>query len=137
MNTNLERTRTALNAWNRHDLESYRTLYAPDARLHGFAPAPIDVPTLLAGYQAFFAGFPNLHLDLLDSIPDREKLALRVRLRGTHRGDFQGIPATGRSIDVEIMTILHFREGKVIERWNQLEQMGLMLQLGVIPAAAG
>jgi predicted ester cyclase len=35
------------------------------------------------------------------------------------------------------MTILHFREGKVIERWNQLEQMGLMLQLGVIPAAAG
>lgn len=135
MTSNLERTLTALDAWNRQDLDTYRTLYATGAVLHGLAPVPIDVDGALAGYRAFFAGFPDLCLDVLDHVSEENRLAIRFRVRGTQTGEFQGIPATGRAIDVEGMTILHFRDGQTTERWNVLDQMGMMQQLGVLPAA--
>lgn len=133
MTSNFERTINAVNEWNRQDLESYRKLYAPQATLHGLAPVPIGVDGALEGYRAFFAGFPDLHLGVLDSVSDEDRVAVRFRLTGTHSGTFQGIPATGRSIDVGGLTILKFQDGKAIERWNQLDQMGMLQQLGVIP----
>lgn len=108
MNPNVERTMQAMKAWVAQDLDEYRTLYHPDAVLHGFAPV------------------------VLDSIADGDRVAMRFLVTGTHQGEFQGIPATGRSMAVQGMTILHFRDGKIAERWNQFDQMGLMQQLGVM-----
>jgi len=133
MNSNLTRTLQSIDDWNRHDLESYRALYAPQAVLHGLAPVSVDVDRALDGYRAFYTGFPDIRIDVLDSLIEAERIAMRFRITGTHTGNFQGIPATGRSMDAQGITILHFSEGKVIERWNQLDQMGLMQQLGVIP----
>ncbi|RLT35234.1 MAG: ester cyclase [Chloroflexi bacterium] len=135
MTSNVERTMQAMDAWNRQDLDEYCTIYHPDAVLHGFAPVPLDVAAVLEGYRAFFAGFPDIRFDLLDSVSDGETVAMRVRLQGTHTGTFQGIPATGRPIGVEAITIMRVREGKIIERWNQFDQMSLMQQLGVIPTS--
>ncbi len=133
MTANVERTLQAMEAWGRQDLEEYRTIYHPDAVLHGFAPHPIDVESAVAGYRAFFAGFPDIHFEILDTIADGEKVAMRFQVTGTHKGEFQGIPATGRAMNVQGMTILHFGGGKLVERWNQFDQMSLMQQLGVIP----
>jgi predicted ester cyclase len=47
---------------------------------------------------------------------------------------FQGIPPTGRRVEVQAISILHFSEGRVVERWNQLDQLGMLQQLGVLPA---
>ena len=134
---NVERTLQAMEAWGRQDMETYRTIYHPDAVLHGLAPVPIDVESAVAGYRAFFAGFPDLRFEALDTVADGEKVAVHFQITGTHTGEFQGIPATGRSMQVQGMTILQFRDGKVTERWNQLDQMSLLQQLGVIPAPAG
>jgi len=135
MNRNVERIRQAMEAWVGQDLDTYRTIYHPDAVLHGFAPHPIDVEGVLAGYRAFFAGFPDIDFEVLDTIVDGEKIAMRFRVTGTHTGEFQGIPATGRGMNVQGMTIMDFRDGKIAERWNQFDQMSLLQQLGVIPTS--
>lgn len=132
MTSNVERIQQAMEAWGRQDLETYRTLYHPDAVLHGLAPQPINVEGAVAGYRAFFAGFPDLRFQTLDTVADGEKVAVRFQITGTHTGEFQGIPATGRRMNVYGITILRFRDGKVSERWNQLDQMSLLQQLGVM-----
>ncbi len=132
MTANVERTLQAMEAWGRQDLDEYRTIYHPDAVLHGFAPHPIGVDAAIEGYRHFFAGFPDIRFEILDTVADGEKVAMRFRVTGTHNGEFQGIPATGRKMDVQGMTILHFGDGKIVERWNQFDQMGLMQQLGVM-----
>lgn len=135
MTSNVERTMQAMEAWGRQDLDEYRTIYHPDAVLHGFAPHPIDVESAMAGYRHFFAGFPDIRFEILDTVVDGDRVAMRFRVTGTHTGEFQGIPATGRGMDVQGMTIMDFRDGKIAERWNQFDQMSLLQQLGVIPTS--
>lgn len=134
MNPNVERTLQAMEAWVAQDLDTYRTIYHPDAVLHGFAPHPIGVDSAMHGYRHFFAGFPDIGFEILDTVADGDRVAMRFRVTGTHRGEFQGIPPTGRTMKTQGMTILHFRDGKIAERWNQFDQMGLLQQLGVLPA---
>jgi steroid delta-isomerase-like uncharacterized protein len=130
MGQNLDLLLRSLEAWNRHDLETYRELYAPDAVIHGLAPVPIGVAEALEGYNAFFAGFPDLRLSVEETLVDGERIAVRFTVRGAHQGPFQGIPPTGRQIAAQGITVLHYREGRVIARWNQLDQAGMMQQLG-------
>jgi steroid delta-isomerase-like uncharacterized protein len=136
MARNLELLLSSLDAWNRQDLANYRTLYAPDAVIHGIAPAPLSVDAMLGAYSAFFSGFPDLQLTVAETLVDGERIAVRFTIRGTQRGEFQGIPPTGRTIEVQGITMLHFRDGRVVERWNQLDQLGMLGQLGVLPPNA-
>jgi predicted ester cyclase len=64
-------------------------------------------------------------------------MAVRITVIGTHEGAFQGIPPTGRRVEVQTISVLHFSEGRVVERWNQLDQLGMLQQLGVLPAPGG
>jgi len=57
-------------------------------------------------------------------------VANNFRLKGTHRGTFLGVPASGKSIDVEGVTILRFKDGKCEERWSQTDVFGIMRQIG-------
>jgi predicted ester cyclase len=133
MNEKLELTHKALNAWNRRDLTEYSQLYHPGVKFHGLAPTTLDLAGALEGYRAFFAGFPDMALEVDDSILEGDHLALRFHVNATHTGEFQSIPPTGREINVSGLTILQFHDGKVVERWNQFNQIGMMQQLGVIP----
>jgi predicted ester cyclase len=53
---------------------------------------------------------------------------------GTHRGDFMGIPATGRKVSIKYLDIWRLENGKAKENWVQMDMLGMMQQLGVIPA---
>ena len=55
---------------------------------------------------------------------------------GEHRGDFRGVPATGRPYVLEGITIMRFRDGQVVERWASADFLGLMVQLVAVPAPA-
>ena len=136
MSQNLDLLLRSLEAWNQHDLESYRKLYAPDAVIHGFAPMPLGIDAVLGGYSAFFAGFPDLRLTVAETLVDSDRIAVRFTIRGVHAGPFQGIPPTGRLIEVQGITILHYHESLVVERWNQLDQLTMLQQLGALPVAA-
>ena len=70
-------------------------------------------------------------------IVEGNKVVARVRLTGTHHGEFLGVPATGKRVDVQLIDITRFGEdGLAHEHWGVTDALGMMQQLGAIPAAA-
>jgi predicted ester cyclase len=121
----------ALENWNRGNLDAYlEQLYDTNVILHGFPPGlPPGVAGARAFYEQVWAAFPNPQLTFEDVIEEGDKLAIRFTMRATHQGDFMGIAPTGKEINLVGITILHFTGGKVVERWNQVDMLGLMQQL--------
>jgi steroid delta-isomerase-like uncharacterized protein len=97
---------------------------------------PPDAPSGIEGFKHFVttfrAAFPDLTFTIEDMITERDKVVARVSLRGTHKGDFMGVPATGRSVEMDSIDIMRFAEGKLIEHWGQGDVVGLMQQLGAV-----
>jgi len=90
------------------------------------------------GVQAFFhmylAAFPDLRMDVADVLPSGDKVVARVRACGTHQGEFMGMPATGKAIDVQFIDIIRFgNDGLAAEHWGVFDTMTMMQQLGSIP----
>jgi len=103
-------------------------------------PAPGQGPGLEGAKQVFtqfFAAFPDLQFTVEDMIAEGDKVASRITARGTHKGDFQGIPATGKQVMQTGIDILRIAGGKVVERWGQFDDLGMLQQLGVVPPPPG
>ena len=84
----------------------------------------------------FRAGFPDLRATVEDAFEQGERVAARVRDRGTHQGEFMGVQPTGRPIDIETIDIVRIVDGKCVEHWGVTDNLALMQQIGAIPAAA-
>ncbi|HEU4385077.1 MAG TPA: ester cyclase [Anaeromyxobacteraceae bacterium] len=116
------------------DLALLDEVIAPDAVDHN--PVPGMKPGL-AGIKAAFAegrlAFPDLVFTVEDVIAEGDKAACRLSTRATHRGTFQGVPATGRQVRETGIDILRFTRGKVVERWGEFDTLGLLAQLGFAP----
>lgn len=135
MPSNSDILREALAAWNRGDLDAYLEFYDDSIRLHGYSPEPMDKAAVAAFYRhAIWAAFPAPKIELHDTVEAGDKVAARVTLTGRHDGPFMGIPPTGKPIALPTLTIVQFKGGKFIERWSQADMLGLMTQIGAIPA---
>lgn len=86
---------------------------------------------------SMFAGFPDLHWTLHDTLVEGDRVMTLSTWTGTHQGDFMGIPATGRSVSVESWTIDRYRDGQLTESRIIMDVAGLLGQLGVIPGPQG
>jgi steroid delta-isomerase-like uncharacterized protein len=82
----------------------------------------------------FRAAFPDFHVTIEDELAAGDKVASRGYFSGTHKGEFMGVPATGKSIRVSYIDIWAVENGKLKENWVQMDMLGMMQQLGVIPA---
>jgi steroid delta-isomerase-like uncharacterized protein len=134
---NTEILRGALERWNAGDLDGYMELYDPACAItHGIAPEPVDVAGLRAFYEMILSAFPDATVTAEDVVAEREKLVVRYTFRGTHRGELLGVPASGAEVAMSGMTMLAFRDGRVVERWQNADFLGLMTQIGAIPAPA-
>ena len=91
---------------------------------------PEDVKRFVGEFRS---AFPDFHTTIEDQIAEDDKVATRWTMRGTHEGEFRGIAPTGRQISVTGIGIFRFSEGKVVESWDNFDQLGMMQQLGVIP----
>ena len=79
------------------------------------------------------AAFPNLRMEPEDILASGDKVVARVRATGTHEGELIGMPATGRSVDVQLIDIMRFDEdGLVAEHWGVVDVLAMMQQLGVV-----
>src|SRR2546430_876197 len=88
---------------------------------------------IVAGYRA---AFPDLVVRIVDQIEEGDRVVTRWTARGTHTGDLWGIAATGREVTVTGTTTDRIRDGLIAESWSNWDTIGLMQQLGVIPAMA-
>lgn len=77
--------------------------------------------------------FPDFHDTVEDLIAENDKVVLRVTCTGTHKGEFMGVPPTGKQVTVSAIAIYRFAGGKAVEHWNVTDRLSLMQQLGVIP----
>jgi len=83
----------------------------------------------------FTTAFPDLCFTIEEMIAEDEKVVCYWTMTGTHQGEFQGIPATGRKISWDGVTIHHITNGKIMDSYVSLDLWGMMQQLGVAPAA--
>lgn len=83
--------------------------------------------------SSFRAGFPDLQFTIHDEVAERDKVAVRSTLRGTHLGAFFGIPPTGKAVTLPGITIHRIASGKIVESWISFDNQGLMQQLGLAP----
>lgn len=92
----------------------------------------------VAGHKAivalFRAAFPDGRWDIEDLICEGDKIVARTTFRGTHGGDFFGIPPTGKRVEMGGVHIMRVAEGRVAEHWGSNDDLGMMRQLGVVPA---
>ena len=127
--------RAAENFSNPQHRMAYLELYDPTIVLHGYQGVEPGLASVKQFYQAFWAAFPDCKLVLEDLVAEGDKVACRFVVYATHQGEFQGIPATGKQIALPGITILQFANSRCIERWSQADFVGLLQQLGVMPAA--
>jgi steroid delta-isomerase-like uncharacterized protein len=126
----------ALERWNAGDLDGYLALYDDNIRLHGYSPEPMDKTEVRAFYELIFAAFDSPSLTFDDVLWDEERCAIRFVMTGQHHGEFMGVPATGAAISLPGLTILHFTGDRVTERFSQADMLGLLVQIGAVPAPA-
>src|SRR4249919_379663 len=112
-------------------------LISPDAIFHvPGRPEPMRGPT---GYLAIIGmmrgGFPDIQWTLEEMIAEGDKVAARFTMRGTHRGTFFGVPPTGKMIAVQAMNIYRLSGAQFVEEHGQPDMLGLLQQIGALPAA--
>ena len=80
-----------------------------------------------------WSGFSNMQVTIEDSLSQGDRVAIRFRLRGTHTGELLGIPATGKAVNISATGIFRVVDGKATDNWVNVDALGLMQQLGVVP----
>ena len=77
--------------------------------------------------------FPDLHHDVKDMVAEGDKVAVRLTVTGTHKGEFRGIPPSGRKLSLDEMAFLTIIDGRITEGWVISDTMIFMQQIGAIP----
>jgi steroid delta-isomerase-like uncharacterized protein len=80
------------------------------------------------------AAFPDIQITIEDEIGEEDKVVIRWKMQGTHQGELMGIPATHKHMSIYGISTDRIANGQVIEHWAEFDMLGMMQQLGVIPA---
>ena len=131
--------RRGYEAINQNNLDALDEVVAPDITDHD--PAPGQAPGL-EGVKQWFSSmhtaFPDFRMNVEDMIAEGDKVVARVRMSGTHQGEFMGIDATGNRVTITGIDILRVNaDGKIMERWGNFDDLGMMQQLGVMEPPSG
>jgi predicted ester cyclase len=123
---------------NAHNLDAFDSYLTPNFVEHEEVPGVEgngpEVPKQFFGM--LFAGFPDMRMELLDMAVDGDKVWWRHRMTGTNDGEFMGMPATGKKIDIEGIDVLRMEGEKAAEHWGVTDEMKMMQQLGLVPEQA-
>ena len=121
-------------AADKGDWATFSELLAPDYVSHGLGRGPLTREELVESYRMFLVTFADMHATIEDVIAEGDKVVTRYTVRCTHKGEFQGIPATGKELAWTGISIVRIAGGKIVEEWEEYDRMSLMQQLGAIPA---
>jgi len=123
---------------NTGDIDGFGRQLADDFIEHEEIPGiPPTKDGVILYFRLLLAAFPDMRMDVEDIIASGDKAVARVRVTGTNKGEFMGMPATGKSVSMKLIDITRFGDdGLAREHWGVADQLSLMQQLGVIPAEA-
>ncbi len=109
-------------------------LLSPDFTMHVPLPASPGIEGINEVITTCRAAFEHLNVTIEDMIAEDNNVVARFTARGIHTGNFMGLPATGKPITMTGIEIFRVKNGKIIELWGEVNLLGLMQQLGIIPS---
>ena len=120
--------------FNNGNLDLINELFAPNFVDHD----PVNPLPGLEGVRQvvimYRSALPDLHITVEDWVAEGDKVVTRFRSQGTHGGALMGVPPTGKQVTVIGIDVLGFENGKITEHWGNRDDLGMLEQLGVIPA---
>lgn len=98
------------------------------------APGPLDRAGAAQFVGIFHAAFPGVTHTIHDLIAEGDTVAARLTVRGAHQHDFMDLPPSGRTFDIGSINVFHLRDGKIVEQHVIFDNLGMMQQIGALPA---
>ena len=121
--------------WNQETMAVADELLAP-THVHHFPDGDINGPDGVKQLVSTLrTAFPDFHMSTDDVIAEADKAVMRSTIHGTHQGEGMGSSPTGKTITYTGIDIFRIAEGKIVERWGEIDALGLMQQLGTLPVA--
>ena len=120
---------------NQRRPELLSSLVSEDVVLHS-ATEERGIAAYAALTDRLRVAFPDMHFTLLDVIACDDRVVVRWAMDATHAGPLNGIPATGKRVQQRANVICRMEDGKIAESWAQMDQVGMLRQLGIDPLAA-
>lgn len=140
MGDNKQTIRTIEEAWDRGDLDALDQYFAPDFVQHSAVPGmPPGLQGAKLAHQGSVQAFPDRHIAIEEIVGEGDTVVVRCRMTGTNQGGLPwlGVPANGKSVDVQWISIYRLSDGRVVEHRAVMDLLTLMQQLGALPAPAG
>jgi steroid delta-isomerase-like uncharacterized protein len=115
-------------------LATHAELYGPQwvGRFPGMPPLDADGHRQYS--EVMLKAFPDLDRRIDDLVAEGDRVVARWSARGTHTGDFNGLPPTGKVIESSGITIFRIESGRIVEEWSESDMLGLLQQVGAIPS---
>ena len=119
--------------YNSNDLDRLTEVLSEDLLTPNIMPGiPHGLEGAKAAHRIMLAGFPDYQTVIEDMIAEEDKVAARIRMTGTHTGEFMSIPPTDKWISFTGIYIVRIANGKIVEHWGEEDSVSLLQQLGVL-----
>jgi steroid delta-isomerase-like uncharacterized protein len=118
-------------AYNTEDYEALAEVMAADVHTPNITPGmPPGLEGAIAVHKKTLLGMPDYYTAIEDLIAEGDKVVARVKMTGTHTGDFWGLPPTGRQVNLTSIYIVRIADGKIVEHWGEEDGIKVVKQLG-------
>jgi len=113
--------------------DSYKGFFGPEFFycLPSAASVPVKVEEMVEGVKMYFNAFPDLAHQIVELIAVKDKVIVRFIAKGTHKGELEGLPPTGNTMEVSSIEIFTIKAGKIVEERQEADMLGMMTQLGM------
>jgi predicted ester cyclase len=109
-------------------------LMAPAFQARGFSPAPLDREGLKQLGKGVASAFPDVRVTVDSVIAEGDLVVTRCSVTGTHKGAFNGVPATGKKVQFTEMHMYQLKGGKIVALWSNADVLAILMQIGAVPA---
>ena len=123
--------RHVIELWNRRDLDAFFEILSPNYVEH-LPSGDISREQIKDYARTFFTAFPDIHFTIEEMIAEGDKVAVLLKWKGTHKGEYMNISPTGKKIEITVANVIRIVDRKWVEFWN-VTDMRLIQQLGAIP----
>lgn len=118
--------------FDKHNLAVVDELFAADFVYHSPGNPDFDREGLKQGFAAYLAAFPDARMTIEDIFAAGDRVAVRYTCRGAHKGEFMGVPPSGKEVTMSAILIHRLANGKMVEDWEWADNLGFMAQLGIV-----
>jgi steroid delta-isomerase-like uncharacterized protein len=122
--------------WNKGNADAIDDMFAEDGIANGLIDENGNPYRGPAGFKIlqrqFLSAYPDMKITVEDTVVEGDKIAARCRVTGTHKGDSLGVAPTNEPVEFTGITIVHVKDGKIIEAWNEFNFMEMYSKIGAL-----